>query len=275
VGGRFNGDGSSTSLRTRIQRCGQLAAQINGRRIENELPGRQGRLLFVYLVANRDRVIGRDELVEALWPESAPQAVDGALRALVSKVRRAVGREALGLHRRFRLELPDASWIDLEAAREAIHRAEAAVARQDWPCAWGASHVALVTARRGFLVDEDAPWIEEWRRYLDELEVRALECHAASSLGIGRSELASAEHGARALVKKAPYRESGYQLLMEALAVEGNVAEALHVYEDLCTLLRDELGVVPSVALQQTHMRLLQERGDGRLLSAAGPRGAE
>jgi DNA-binding SARP family transcriptional activator len=249
----------SELTRTRIQLCGRLAAEIDGRRIEDELPGRQGRILFVYLVANRDRVIGRDELVEALWPETAPQAVDGALRALASKVRRAVGREALGLHSRFRLELPDASWIDLEAAREAIHRAEAAVARQDWPCAWGASHVALITARRGFLAGEDAPWIEEWRHYLDELEVRALECYSASSLGIGRSELASAVRVARALVRKAPYRETGYLLLMEALAVEGNVAEALQVYENLRTLLRDELGVVPCVALQETHARLLRE----------------
>jgi DNA-binding SARP family transcriptional activator len=249
----------SEPRRTRIQLCGRLAAEIEGRRIENELPGRQGRLLFIYLVANRDRLIDREELVDAVWPESAPQAVDGALRALVSKVRRAVGREALGLHSRFRLELPDASWIDLEAAREAIHRAEAAVARQDWPCAWGASHVALVTARRGFLVGEDAPWIEEWRRYLDELELRALECYSASSLGIGRSELTSAERVARALVKKAPYRETGYQLLMQALAAEGNVAEALHVYEGLRSLLRAELGVAPGVALQQTHARLLRE----------------
>jgi DNA-binding SARP family transcriptional activator len=173
-------------------------------------------------------------------------------------VRRAVGGDALGLHTRFRLELPEASWIDLEAAREAIHRAEAAVARQDWPRAWGASHAALVTARREFLVGEDAPWIAEWRRYLDELEVRALECYSAASLGVGHSELASAERVARALVKKAPYRENGYRLLMEALAIEGNVAEALHVYEDLRTLLRDELGVGPSVALQQAHARLLQ-----------------
>src|SRR6266487_3578071 len=82
---------------TRIQLCGRLAAEIEGRRIEADLPGRQGRLLFVYLVANRDRVIGREELIEALWPERAPPAVGGALRALVSKVRRAVGQDALGL----------------------------------------------------------------------------------------------------------------------------------------------------------------------------------
>ena len=30
-----------------------------------------------------------------------------------------------------------------------------------------------------------------------------------------------------------PLRESGYRFLMEALAAEGNVAEALHVYSQL------------------------------------------
>ena len=51
---------------------------IGGRAVEDELPGRKGRLAFAYLVANRDRPVGRDELIGALWPEEgaefAPQA---------------------------------------------------------------------------------------------------------------------------------------------------------------------------------------------------------
>jgi SARP family transcriptional regulator, regulator of embCAB operon len=243
---------------TRIQLCGRLAAEIEGRRIEAELPGRQGRLLFVFLVANRDRVIGRDELIEALWPERAPPAVGGALRALVSKVRRAVGQDALGLHSRFRLELPDDSWIDLEAAAQALHRAESAVAAMEWARAWSLSLPALFTSRRGFLPGESAPWIDEWRRHLDEIELRALECFTAGSVGIGGSELPTAERCARRLVEKEPYRESGYRLLMEALAKAGNGAKAIQVYEDLRGLLREELGISPSSATQELHKRLLR-----------------
>src|SRR6266511_3828505 len=262
--------------RTRIQLCGRLAAEIEGRRIENELPGRQGRLLFVYLVANRDRVIGREELVDAVWPESAPQAVNGALRALVSKVRRAVGREALGLHSRFRLELPDASWIDLEAAREAIHRAEVAVARQDWPCAWGASHIALVTARRGFLVGEDAPWIEEWRRYLDELE----SAGARVLLGVvpGNWALRAGECRARG----SGTREEG-AVPGEWISASDGSSRRRGERRRGSTRVREPAHLAPRRAWSRSRCRAptdacpasSRRRGADRLLSASGPRSAE
>jgi hypothetical protein len=34
---------------TRVQLCGSFAVELSGRRIDNMLPGRQGRLLFAYL----------------------------------------------------------------------------------------------------------------------------------------------------------------------------------------------------------------------------------
>jgi DNA-binding SARP family transcriptional activator len=42
-----------------------------------------------------------------------------------------------------------------------------------------------------------------------------------------------------------------------ALAREGNVAEALHVYADLRVLLRNELGVSPSATSQRVSDGLL------------------
>jgi DNA-binding SARP family transcriptional activator len=44
---------------------------------------------------------------------------------------------------------------------------------------------------------------------------------------------------------------------MQALERQGNIAEALRVYERLRGLLREELGVAPSPAVQRTHQRLL------------------
>ena len=73
---------------------------------------------------------------------------------------------------------------------------------------------------------------------------------------MGGAEIAVAERTARRLIDGSPYRESGYALLMEAFAREGNIAEALRVYESLRGLLREELGAAPSPALQQMHERL-------------------
>lgn len=242
---------------TRIQLCGRLVAELDGRRIEQELPGRQGRLVFAYLIANRSQPTSRDELADALWPERAPTAVDSAISALLSKLRRVLGSERLQGRGRLQLLLPQHSWIDLEAAADALHRAETAASRRKWVDAWGPARVAQHIAARTFLAGEDAPWIVERRRRLDDIYLHALELTAQACLGIGGGELDTAERSARALVARAPYRESGYRFLMQVLAARDNPAEGLRVYEQLRSRLRDDLGTAPSPATQALHKLLL------------------
>jgi DNA-binding SARP family transcriptional activator len=213
--------------------------------------------LFAYLAARRIRPVHRDELKHALWPDGLPKAADSALNALVSKLRHVLGTDVLVGRSELRLVLPSRAWIDLEAAGEAIHRAESAVALGDWVQAWGPARVALNIARRGFLRFETALWIDELRRFLEDMELRALECVAQAGLGLGGPELASAERSGRALIELAPYRESGHRLLMKALAASGNVAEAVWAYEALCSRLRDDLGIAPSPETRELHRALL------------------
>ena len=239
---------------TRIQLCGRVIVSIDGSRAEDRLPGRQGRLLFVYLATNRRRATPRDALVDALWGDAAPANVGTALSALLSKLRRVVPLEGRS---DVRLALAEDAWIDLEAAQEGLHRAESAVARGDWTSAWGPSRVAQHVCARGFLLGEDAPWINAQRRRIEEMEISALELVAQACVHIGGGELATAERAARKLVERAPYRESGYRALMEVLAAADNTAEALRVYEQLRSRLREDLGAAPSPATQTLHRKLL------------------
>lgn len=238
-------------METRIQLCGRLVARIDGRRAETELPGRQGRLAFAFLAVNRHRQVPRDELADALWDE--PAASD-RLSPLLSKLRAAVPLEGRG---DVRLVLPDDAWIDVEAASEGLHRAESAVARGDFASAWGPGRVAQHVASRMFLPGEDASWIAGERRRLEEILVRALELVGRACIEIGAGELDTAERAARSLIARAPYRESGHRLLMDALAARGNAAEALLVYDTLRRRLRDELGVAPSSPTQELYRSLL------------------
>ncbi len=246
----------ASSHPVRIQICGPLAIERDGQRLDAFLSGRQGRLLFTYLVVNRHRHPPRDEVAEALWREPDPAAVDTRLNPLLSKLRRVFGTEAVGGRATLRLCLPEA-WVDLEAAAEAIHRAESSVAQQDWARAWGPALTALFVAERGFLPGEDAPWIDEIRHQLTELHLRALECYAAAGLGLGGTELPGAVRAGRQVTRLAPLRESGYRYLMRALAAQDNLAEALGVYGRLCECLRDQLGVSPSPATRELYERLL------------------
>ena len=236
---------------TRIQLCGRLIARIGGTRVETKLPGRQGRLAFAYLAVNRRRPVTRDELAEAIWEEAAPS---DRLSPLLSKLRTAVPLEGRG---EVRLVLPADAWIDTEAASEALHRAESAVARGDFAGAWSPGRVAQHITAREFLPGEDASWIEEERRRLEEIFVSALELVGRACVEIDGGELDTAERAARTLIARAPYRESGHRLLMETLAARGNTAEALLVYDALRRRLRDELGAAPSGPTQALHRRLL------------------
>jgi DNA-binding SARP family transcriptional activator len=246
---------------TRIQLCGRLSVVVEGREVVEGLPGRQGRLLFAYLAADRDRAHQRDELIEALWPERAPAAAESALSALLSGLRRALGASALEGRGELSLRLPPGAWIDLEAADEAVHRAESAAARGDWAGCWGPSLAAMLIAQRGFMPGFDAEWIDRRRRRLEEIHLSALESYATCAIGIGGGELPIAEKAARELVALAPYRERGYAVLMRALAARGNTAEALRAYETLRATLRDELGASPGPELRALQAELLRSGG--------------
>ena len=243
---------------TRIQLCGRLAVELAGRDLTRRLPGGQARVLFTYLAVTRALPARREELIEALWPERAPAGAEASLSALLSRLRSVVGGDVLSGRSEIRLRLPPDSWVDLEAAEEAIHRAESAVAQGDWPRGWGPSLIALFTARRGFLPGEDLPWADEHRRRLEEIRCSALECYAAVALGVGGSELAPGERVARELVPGAPFRERAHALLMEILAARGNAAEALRVYDTLRIRLRDELGATPGPELRTLQQQLLR-----------------
>jgi len=233
--------------------------ELNGRRVEHALPGAKGRLLFAYLTLNRDRRVSRDELLAAVYGEDASPDQHPSLSVLLSKLRSVIGHELLAGRTEIELVLPRDAFVDVEAAREALHRAESHVAAGEWAESWGPAGVAYHVARRTLLQGEDRPWLEEWRRRLEDIHLRGLECFAEARLGLGGPTLSQAEDCARRLIELAPYRETGHRILIEALERRGNVAEALLACDRLRVLLRDELGIAPGPAMQRLHRRLLSE----------------
>ena len=242
---------------TRIQLCGPTIIEWDGERLDSRLPGRQGRLLFAYLVLNRHRPVVRDELVEALWPGRHPAATETGLNALISKLRELLGPGVIDGRSSLRLLLRVDARVDVEVARSAVHQAESQIVLGEWKRAWGPSLVALFVAEREFLPGAVAPWIDQERGLLADIRLRALEAHAAAAFGTGGTELPGAIRAGRQLIALVPLRESGYQLLMKVLASQGNIAEALSVYATLRVVLRDELGVSPSPATRAVYDDLL------------------
>jgi DNA-binding SARP family transcriptional activator len=248
-----------------IRLCGPMGVDHGGRSLAGSLPGRQGRLLFAYLVLNRDRDCGRPELVDLLWPERPPAAADTALSALLSKLRRTLGAGALAGRSELRFVPGAEIEVDLEVAARATARAESAIDRHDWTGAAEDAREALAVDLQTFLPDCDGPWLNELRRELESIRLRALEALGEACLRQGGRELGAAEQAARAVIAAAPFRESAHRLLMEVHEAAGNPAEALRAFEDLRILLRDELGTAPGQAAMVVHDRVL--RGEAPVAS--------
>ena len=247
-----------------ISLAGRVSIGGDGVLIEEErLPGRQGRLVFAYLVSEHGRPVTRDELAEAIWGETPPARWEKALGVIASKLRVLLGEcgldgakvltSAFGC---YRLELPEGSWVDVEAAARAADDAEAALAEGRTEQAKAAASEAVRVARLPFLPGEDGAWVERKRRELADVLDRALDCLADACLRSG--EASESAKWAEEAIALQPFRESGYRRLMHAHAAAGNRAEALQVYERCRHFLDEELGAYPSPETESIYRELLQ-----------------
>jgi DNA-binding SARP family transcriptional activator len=229
----------------------------------DQFPGQQGRVAFAYLTIERGRPVTLEELAETLWPESLPGAWESALRAIVSKLRSLIAKPELGTSAAltsargsYELRLPAQTWVDIEAATDAIHDAEAALRKGDPRLAYGPSAVAHHIARRPFLAGEQGAWIESQRERLRDILLRALEVR--TEVYLWNAEHSLALRTAKDLIALEPLRESGHRLVMRAHTAVGNTAEALQAYERCRRLIARELGVDPSPRTKATYEEILQ-----------------
>jgi DNA-binding SARP family transcriptional activator len=224
-------------VHVRISICGRLVIEGESATVaEAAFPGRLGRRLWGYLVLNRRRPVGRDELAAALWGEDTPEVEDASLNALISRIRSVLARAGgtgAQVHASggaYTLVLPADAFVDRERAWSAVHHVQSIRRRGDVRGAWAEAVIANEIAARGFLAGEEGGWIEAERRTLREIEVQALEAIGEAEIDQRRPD--DAERAARRLIATDPLRESGYRLLMRALAAGGNGAQAARVMEE-------------------------------------------
>jgi DNA-binding SARP family transcriptional activator/tetratricopeptide (TPR) repeat protein len=241
-----------------IELCGQLAVSVDGRRREGDLPGRQGRLALAHLALNAGRPVTRERLIAALWGEDAPAGHSQALNVVLSKLRRALGPGVVENAGERAVQLTHVARVDLDGVQPALDRAFAARDAGDWGTVAEEGDRVAAAADAGLLPGYEAAWLEDPRRRLEEHGLQGRELRGDAGLALGGAELAHAERAAQELVERAPFRESGYLLLMRVREAQGNLVEALRVHERLRTLLREELGVAPGPQVQAEFERLLK-----------------
>jgi DNA-binding SARP family transcriptional activator len=253
----------NTLATPRIYLTGQVVLEYGDQvATERDLPGRQGRTAFVFLAAHRHRPVSRSELVDVIWPDGAPHDTDTALNAILSKLRATMKKAGwpdgtiAAQSGSVALRLPATTSVDLEEAANAIDEAEGALRAGDPARAWGCANVVVSVARRPFLPDAEAPWIEGRRNALRTLLIRGLECLALTSETSGDTSLA-VQYWTE-ILEREPFRETAYRQLMRLHMAMGNRAEALRVFERCRTLLRDELGVGPAHQTESLFLEILR-----------------
>jgi DNA-binding SARP family transcriptional activator len=264
--GATSDDGEARIDRARVvvNLCGPLLLEVDGRRQEGDLSGRKGRRLFAYLVANRRRVIRREQLTELLWPRNPPASPEEGLNVHMTRLRTVLGKDAIVGRSDVRLELGDDVVVDVEAAQARHEEATRHLAEDDPTAAIRAARAALAVLQQDFLPEfDDDEWVRERRIELQGAIPELLEIEARAALVLGGSELALAETAAKVLLELRPYRESDYRLLMRAYAASGNAVEALLVYERLRQRLIDDLGIPPTAETRALYERLLAEESAG------------
>ena len=237
------------------------------------VPGARERALLAVLVIHAGEMVSTDRLVDELWGEHQPARAVNALQAVVSRARRALGPRGADI---LRTRAPgyvlaiepdevDARGFErllAEGRRLAERGAPGAVARLE---------AALALWRGPALADfayED--FAQPERARLEEARLAALEDRIEAKLAAGCHHELAGE--LEQLVTANPLRERLRGQLMVALYRSGRQAEALNVYQDARSLLRDELGLDPSPTLRQLEQAILAQ--DPALLPVVGARPA-
>jgi DNA-binding SARP family transcriptional activator len=218
------------------------------------LPRRQQRALLAALALRPNEVVSTDRLVADLWGERAPASATGSLQNTVSALRKLLGRDVL-------LTQPPGYRLALEPESVDAHRFERLLAEARSSDAAHRAEVlaeALALWRGPALADlDEGDFARLEAARLDELRVTALEERIDAELELGAHAALVGE--LETLVATHPLRERLRGQLMLALYRCGRQAEALEVYRAARLALADELGLDPSLELQELERRVLRQ----------------
>ena len=223
--------------------------------VEVELGPARQRAVFAVLAARAGRLVGRDELISAIWGVSPPATALGSVYTYVSGLRRVLEQEKLTSGAGGYVLRVDPAHLD--SARFQRLRATAAelLATGDPDGALARFDEALGLWRGDAYATLAGPFLELERQRLAELRLAAAEQRARLLLEAGGDDGLIAE--LTTLVRDHPLHEPLHELLMRALHRAGRHGEALEIFRTARRTLVAELGIEPGPALRTLQRQLL------------------
>ena len=247
---------TSTGTSSEFRVLGPVEAVRAGQPLR--LGGRRQRWLLALLLLEPGRAISSDRLIDELWQDKPPPGAEGTLRVYVSRLRSALGDNAL-LARPpgYVLEIEDES-VDAWRFERLYREGRDALARGAAGLAAGRLGAALALWQgRAFADVRDGGVVADEARRLDELRLVALEERIDAELSLGRHASLVAE--LERLVAEEPLRERLWRQLVLALYHSERQAEALAAYNRARTLLSEGFGLEPSEELRALERAVLRQ----------------
>ncbi|MEU2058982.1 BTAD domain-containing putative transcriptional regulator [Streptomyces sp. NPDC013455] len=217
--------------------------------------GARLRALLSVLALRAGRTVPAGVLVDEVWGADPPADAAGALQALVGRLRRALGADAVAsADGGYRLTAAPED-VDVTRFDRLTGDGLAALADGDPDKAAAVLDDALALWRGAALADLPGHTAEAARWESRRLD--ALRARYTAALALGRAEEALPE--LTALCDGHPLDEPLQVLRLRALRDAGRPAQALAAYEDVRRLLADRLGSDPGPELRALHAELLHE----------------
>jgi DNA-binding SARP family transcriptional activator len=236
-----------------VMLLGERRLRAEGRDLGAMVQYRKGWALLGYLAVEHGRRHAREHLAELLWPALPPIAARTNLRQVVANLNRIF--ESHGVADVLQARRDDVGLFPQPQAAFDLHAIDRLA---ECPVDELLAIQEAVDLGGEFLAGlhvDDCPAFEQWlaseRTRIAAVSARALRrlLEAQQAAGLGRKAIATA----RRLVALDPWDESAVRHAMTLLALDGQHADALEVYERLAAALRGELGTTPAPATAALH----------------------
>lgn len=239
-----------------VQTLGRFRVWRDGHEIKHAAWEREKALhLFQFLVCRRGHLVHREQILEALWPDSSPSSASVGLRVALSTLRKALGTTEAAEHDQERdfvrrdgegLELDLDLGIRVDADEfERLVRLARALEGENPRQAIELYESALVLYRGDFLEESPyAEWASDERERL--LMLYLATAKRAAELLVRQERYDEASRVCQQILLRDRCSEAAYYLLILCYWKQGNRSLALRTYQRCEKWLRQELGVTPS-----------------------------
>ncbi|WP_329316128.1 AfsR/SARP family transcriptional regulator [Streptomyces sp. NBC_01262] len=221
------------------------------------LGGTRLRALLTALALRAPHAVSAETLIDEVWggpDDEPPHDAPGALQALVSRLRRALGKDAVTSGPAGYCLDAQPCDIDLRLFERLVREGTAALDTAGDPAAAAtALHDALALWRGPALAD--LPDRGSAAARPEALRVTALQRRIDADLALGRADDVLPQ--LRELVAEQPLHEPFHGQLIRALRATGRTADALMAYEEARAALAEHLGTDPGPELRGLHAQLL------------------